>query len=74
MRSTTTTPGTLAYAEETNRMAQANHRLALTNWDNTLPWRYLKWRRVHREVKRGEQIVRDRFNAHAAAMGWGDRL
>lgn len=51
-----TGPGTLAYAQET-------HRLALTNFDNVLPWHWLRWWRVHREVRR-------RMAVHARAMGW----
>lgn len=74
MTSTSAGPGSLAYAEETDRMARANHRLALSNYENIWPWRYFKWRRVHREVKRVQGVVRDRLNVHAQAMGWEREL
>lgn len=56
MTSTRSEPGTLAYALETADMA-------LTLWDDAVPWRYLRWRRKLREVKRRQKL-------HAQAMGW----
>lgn len=49
-------PGSVAYAEET-------HRMALDLYDDAVPWRYLRWRRKMREVKRRQAL-------HAVAMGW----
>lgn len=65
-----TGPGTLEYATETRDMATANHRLALSNFDNIWPWRYLRWRRVNREVHRVRDEIQHRRDLHADAMGW----
>ncbi len=41
----------IAYQRETARMATETERLANTNWANIVPWRYFRWRRVHKQVK-----------------------
>lgn len=41
----------LARRERLVAFAEATHRKALANQDNAVPWRYLRWRREHREIK-----------------------
>lgn len=52
----------LAYQSETNRLAQENMSLANSNWENILPWRLLRWHRVHKQVNANLAEIDRRFN------------
>jgi hypothetical protein len=51
----------VAYAAETVRLAESNHKRALALWDLIFPpWRWPKWYRESRAVKAGIRETRKR--------------
>lgn len=53
----------VAYAKET-------HRLAVSNYDNVWPWRWLCWWRVNRTVQSRRKVWRAWKEARQAAGLW----
>jgi hypothetical protein len=59
----------VAFARETQRRAEANRRLALSNFDNLPPWRWRTWWRVYRSVNAEIDVIEAR---NAASNAWRD--
>lgn len=66
------------YAQETHRMALANHDRALALYDLIWPWRWHKWFREHRairatmrEVERRRDVFRAELDAPTVTEAFG---